>query len=48
MEFNNNVLIIGYGAVARCTLPVLLKHVNIPFENITIIDFEDKAKELKA
>ena len=48
MEFDNNVLIIGYGAVARCTLPVLLKHVNIPFENITIIDFEDKAKELKA
>ena len=48
MEFNNKVLIIGYGAVARCTLPVILKHVNIPYENITIIDFEDKAKELKA
>jgi homospermidine synthase len=48
LEFNNKVLIIGYGAVARCTLPVILKHVNIPYENITIIDFEDKAKELKA
>ncbi|OGD53051.1 homospermidine synthase [Candidatus Bathyarchaeota archaeon RBG_13_38_9] len=47
MEFRNRVLIIGYGAVAKCTLPILLKHVAIPYENITIIDFEDKAKELE-
>jgi homospermidine synthase len=30
------------------TLPILLKHVRIPYENITIVDFEDKARELKA
>ena len=48
MEFNNNVLIIGYGAVAKCTLPILLRHVTIPLENITIIDFKDKAQDLKA
>ena len=47
MEFKNKVLIIGYGSVSKCTLPILLKHVKIPFENITIIDFEDKAKELR-
>ncbi|HEY3419138.1 MAG TPA: saccharopine dehydrogenase C-terminal domain-containing protein [Methanomassiliicoccales archaeon] len=47
MEFNSKVLIVGYGSVARCTLPVLLKHINIPYENITIIDFEDKASALK-
>jgi homospermidine synthase len=47
MEFQNKVLIIGYGAVAKSTLPLLLKHVTIPFENITIIDIEDKAKELR-
>jgi len=40
-------LIIGYGSVSKCTLPILLKHVKIPYENITIIDFEDKSKELK-
>ena len=45
-EFKNTVLIIGYGAVSRCTLPLLLKHIRIPYENITIIDFEDKSKEL--
>jgi len=47
MSFKNNVLMIGYGAVARCTLPILLEHVRIPLKNITVIDFEDKAKELE-
>lgn len=46
MEFNNKVLIIGYGGVSQCTLPILLKHVKIPYKNITIIDFEDKRKDL--
>ncbi|MDD1677043.1 MAG: saccharopine dehydrogenase NADP-binding domain-containing protein [Methanomicrobiales archaeon] len=48
VEFQKKVLIIGYGAVARCTLPILLKHVKIPYENITILDFEDKAGELRS
>jgi homospermidine synthase len=47
MKFDNKVLIIGYGSVARCTLPILLKHIEIPYENITIIDFEDKTSALK-
>jgi len=47
MEFNNKVLLIGYGSVAKCTLPILLKHINIPYENITVIDFVDKREELK-
>jgi homospermidine synthase len=46
MEYKNKVLIIGYGSVSKCTLPILLKHVKIPYENITIIDIEDKSKEL--
>ena len=48
MEFRNKVLIIGYGAVSKCTLPILLTHVTIPLENITILDFKDKSQELKA
>jgi homospermidine synthase len=46
-EFKNKVLIIGYGSVSKCTLPIFLKHVLVPYENVTIIDFEDKSKELK-
>ena len=45
-KFNNKILIIGYGSVSQCTLPVLLDKIEIPLKNITIIDFEDKSKSL--
>jgi homospermidine synthase len=46
LEFRKKVLILGYGAVAKCTLPILLQHVKIPYEQITILDFEDKEAAL--
>ncbi|MDD4183356.1 MAG: saccharopine dehydrogenase NADP-binding domain-containing protein, partial [Candidatus Omnitrophica bacterium] len=48
MVFTNKVLIIGYGAVAKSTLPILLRHIKIPYRNVTIIDFLDKKAELKS
>jgi homospermidine synthase len=47
IEFKNKIVFVGYGAVARCTLPILLKHVKVPAKNITIIDFGDRAEELR-
>ncbi len=47
MEFKKKVLMLGFGSVAKCTLPMVLKHIKIPYENITILDFEDKNKKLK-
>ena len=47
LEFKNKVLIIGYGSVSKCALPMLLKHIKIPCKNITIVDFADKRGELK-
>ncbi len=46
-KFNHKILIIGYGSVSQCTLPILLDKVDVPFKNITVIDFEDKSKALK-
>ena len=40
------VLFLGFGAVAQCTLPIFLKHVDVPPKNITVMDFEDKAEAL--
>ena len=45
MKFNGKILVVGYGAVSRCTLPILVKLIKVPFENITVMDFEDKAKD---
>ncbi len=47
MRFNNKVLVIGNGAVSQCTLPILSSHIDINPKNLTIIDFEDKRKNLK-
>ncbi len=43
----NRVLFIGYGSVAQCTLPIFLKHIPIPPDRITVLDFEDLGEELK-
>ncbi|MBU3897091.1 MAG: saccharopine dehydrogenase NADP-binding domain-containing protein [Nanoarchaeota archaeon] len=47
IKFKNKILMIGHGAVAHCTLPILLNYIEIPCENITIIDFKDRKNVLK-
>jgi homospermidine synthase len=45
-EFNKRILFVGYGAVAECTLPILLKEIRVPARNITIMDFENRSAKL--
>ena len=40
VSFDKRILFVGFGAVARCTLPILLDHIKVSPKNITIIDFE--------
>jgi homospermidine synthase len=47
VTFANRVLFVGFGAVARCTMPILIKHVGIDPKRITIIDFEPNDDALK-
>jgi len=46
-KFEHKILMLGYGSVAKCTLPILLEKIDAPFKNITVIDFEDKTRFLK-
>jgi homospermidine synthase len=41
MKFEGKILVIGLGAVSRCTMPLLFKHVEMKSENITVMDFAD-------
>jgi len=41
LKFRGKVLFLGFGAVARCTLPIFLKSVQVSPRCITILDFED-------
>jgi homospermidine synthase len=47
IDFHKRVLMLGYGAVAQCTLPILVRHFHLPLSNITILDFKDRAGVLK-
>jgi homospermidine synthase len=47
IEFQKKILFVGYGAVAQCTLPVLFKYIKAPPQNITVMDFEDRADAMK-
>jgi homospermidine synthase len=47
IELKRRVLFVGFGSVAQCTLPILLKHVRVAPENVTVIDFEDQSKLLE-
>ena len=42
LEFRNKILFVGYGAVAQCALPILAKHLKLPLQHITVMDFEDR------
>jgi len=46
LEFEKRILFVGYGAVAQCTLPILVKHVKVSPKNITVMDFEDRSEAL--
>ena len=46
-KFSGKVLMVGYGSVAQCALPVLVKRAKIPCGKITVMDFENKRPELK-
>jgi homospermidine synthase len=41
VPFSNKILVIGYGAVAECTLPILFRHLDVPPQNVTVVEFQD-------
>jgi homospermidine synthase len=47
IDFNGRVLFIGFGSVAQCTLPILVRHIRVPASKITVLDFEDLSGRMK-
>lgn len=46
-KLNPKILIIGYGSVSQCTIPILFEKIDVPYKNVTVIDFVDKTEALK-
>lgn len=41
IPFNGRVLVLGCGSVSQCLQPLLLRHFDMDFSKLTILDFED-------
>lgn len=41
IPFNGRILLLGCGSVGQCTLPLVRRHVDMPADRITVMDFED-------
>jgi len=42
LSFKKKIVLVGYGAVAQCTLPIIFKYLKVAPKNVTVIDFEDR------
>jgi len=47
LEFNGKILVIGYGSVSKCTIPILFKHLRVPYKNVTVIDYVDQKAAIR-
>lgn len=47
IKFKGKMLILGCGSVAQCTIPLIIKDINIPCHNITVMDFVDNRHLIK-
>lgn len=45
--FSKKILVLGFGSVAECTLPILFKHIKIAPRDVTVMDFEDKTEKMR-
>src|SRR5580704_4589410 len=45
VAFKNRIVIIGFGSIGEGVLPLLLRHIGVKPENITIITAEDRGQE---
>jgi homospermidine synthase len=46
VPFNGRILMLGCGSVGQCTLPLIRRHVDLPSDRITVVDFEDVRKKI--
>jgi len=47
VKFGGRLLIIGCGGVSQCTVPLVLRHFDMPAAKITIMDFVDNRHRVK-
>lgn len=47
IKFGGKILVVGCGGVSQCALPLILKLIDVPPQNITVLDFVDNKARVK-
>jgi len=47
ISFDGKLLVLGCGGVSQCTLPLLLRHLEMPAEQITIVEMLDNRERIR-
>ena len=45
-KFNGRILMIGYGSVGHCTMPLIAKHFDMPLSRVTVVEMDDHSEEI--
>ena len=45
VEFPGRIVFIGFGSIGQGTLPLVLRHIGIPKDRITIVTADDRGKK---
>lgn len=45
--YGGSIVMIGYGSVGRCTMPLIEKHFDMPLSRVTVIDGHDHTVDVK-
>jgi len=45
-KFQGNIVVVGWGTVARASLPLILRHFGITSKNLTVVTADDEGKEV--
>jgi len=48
VEFGGNLLMVGFGSIGRGTLPLVIKHIGMPANKITVFTGADREAEARA
>ena len=46
IKFGGRLLVLGCGGVGKCTIPLLVRHLEMPPEKITVLEMEDRRESI--
>ncbi len=45
-KFNGRILMIGYGSVGHCTMPLIARHLDMPLSRVAVVEADDHSEEI--